>query len=254
MGKASSAKKVARAARAGGTKTGQRRPMGFPLAVVAIVVLGLGMVAFARVSTEVAADSENSPKVGEHWHAAYGVWVCDRFVTDLGDATPDALGIHTHQEGLMHIHPFQAAGAGKQATLAKFFDQTGLKVSNSSIRLPKGKTYDGRTYEEGKTTCGGKPAQVRVAQWKSALEAAKGAKATKVFTSDIGGIRLSEDLGAYTIAFAPSGARIPPPPAAADILSKATVDQQAAPGGEGGQPGAGQVPIGEGDPSATSTP
>ena len=74
MGKASSAKKVARAARAGGTrKSGQRRPMGFPIAIVAVLVFGLVLVLFAR-------DRRNAnafPRANaDHVHSAYDTYVC----------------------------------------------------------------------------------------------------------------------------------------------------------------------------------
>ena len=49
MGKASSAKKVARAARAGGSRrAGQRRQLGFPIAVGLVIVLGVLIVFVAR--------------------------------------------------------------------------------------------------------------------------------------------------------------------------------------------------------------
>src|SRR3954447_22715144 len=49
MGKASSAKKVARAARAGGNRrSGQRRALGFPLAIGAVIVVGLLLIFVAR--------------------------------------------------------------------------------------------------------------------------------------------------------------------------------------------------------------
>jgi hypothetical protein len=73
MGKASSAKKVARAARAGGSRrAGQRRALGFPLTVFLVVVLGLTLVGFAR--SERITNAE--PKVGDHIHAAYSVYTC----------------------------------------------------------------------------------------------------------------------------------------------------------------------------------
>jgi len=73
MGKASSAKKVARAARAGGTRrAGQRRPLGFPITVAAVVILGVLLVGFARNQR----DANAKPEVGDHWHAAYGVFTC----------------------------------------------------------------------------------------------------------------------------------------------------------------------------------
>jgi len=233
MGKASSAKKVARAARAGGKKTGKSRQIGFPAAVGIIVVLGLALVTFAKVSGQLGEDSENPPKVGDHWHASFGVYICDHFVTDVNDRTPeDKLGIHTHADGLVHIHPFQAAGAGKQATLGKFFDQVGMKASSSRIQLPAAKPFEKRTYSEGETTCSGKPATVQLVHWKSALKAADGAKPTRTVTSNPGNVRLTEDLGAYTLAYVAKGADIPPPPASADIVQKGSADadpSQAAP-------------------------
>ncbi len=135
MGKASSAKKVARAARAGGKRTGQRRQLGFPMAVVAIVVAGVGLVTFAKASGE-STDDSNPPQPGDHWHAAYGVYVCDRFIADFSDRGPDRLGIHTHDDGLVHIHPFSGGAGGRNATLAKFFDQVDLEVTDSEIQLP----------------------------------------------------------------------------------------------------------------------
>jgi len=73
MGKASSAKKVARAARAGGNRrAGQRRALGFPLTVFLVVALGLTLVGFAR--SERITNAE--PKVGDHIHAAYSVYTC----------------------------------------------------------------------------------------------------------------------------------------------------------------------------------
>src|SRR3954469_8647150 len=73
MGKASSAKKVARAARAGGSRrAGQRRALGFPLTVFLVVALGLTLVLVARGERITNAE----PKVGDHIHAAYSVYTC----------------------------------------------------------------------------------------------------------------------------------------------------------------------------------
>src|SRR5437763_1770591 len=151
MGKASSAKKVARAARAGGTRrSGRRRPMGFPVAIGAVLVLGLVLVLFAR-------DRRNAnafPRANtDHVHSAYDTYVCiqdtnagstgsttttapgdtstttaptdsttttaptsttvaapgdvpGQYLAPFTDASQDVLGIHTHGDGLIHIHPF----------------------------------------------------------------------------------------------------------------------------------------------------
>src|SRR3954451_15596581 len=73
MGKASSAKKVARAARAGGSRrAGQRRALGFPLTVFLVVALGLTLILVARSERITNA----TPKVGDHIHAAYSTYTC----------------------------------------------------------------------------------------------------------------------------------------------------------------------------------
>jgi hypothetical protein len=219
MGKASSAKKVARAARAGGKSTGQRRNIGFPAAIVAIVVLGVGLIAFARQD----GDTGGSPALGEHWHAAYGIYVCDRWVQNVPDRGEDALGIHTHEDGLIHIHPFLAGAAGRSATLGKFFDQTGVKVTDSSITLPPGDVFGERTYKNGETKCGDEDGRVIMAYWEDA-ETASG-DPDDVRTSNIGGEHFKNDLGAFTIAFLPKGEdTIPPPPSAPSIAQGAAVD------------------------------
>lgn len=219
MGKASSAKKVARAARAGGKTTGQRRNLGFPAAIVAIVVLGVGLIAFARSEQP----GDGSPALGEHWHAAYGIYVCDRWVANLSDRGQDTLGIHTHTDGLVHIHPFLAGAAGSSATLGKFFDQVGMKVTDSSITLPPGDQFGERTYKNGETKCGDEEGRVIMAYWEDAQDAT--GDPDDVRTSNISGEHFKKDLGAVTIAFLPKGEdTIPAPPSAPGILQAATAD------------------------------
>ena len=84
MGKASSAKKVARAARAGGTRRpGQRRNLGFPILIAAVVVIGVSLVVFARSNREAtAAPRSQANEESDHWHAALGVYQCDHFIFD----------------------------------------------------------------------------------------------------------------------------------------------------------------------------
>src|SRR5688572_17886975 len=74
MGKASSAKKVARAARAGGSRRpGQRRPIAFPLTIGLICLLGVSLIVFAR--NQRAADA--FPRANEdHVHSAFDVFTC----------------------------------------------------------------------------------------------------------------------------------------------------------------------------------
>jgi hypothetical protein len=253
MGKASSAKKVARAARAGGSKrSGQRRPMGFPIAIAAVLVLGLVLVLFARDRR----DANAFPRANEdHVHSAYDTYVCvpdtgapastpttpaagepgdsttttsttaptsttvaapadapGEYLAPFTDATQDALGIHTHGDGLIHIHPFTDSAAGRKATLGLFLDQVGVSMTNDTLSLPTGQTYT-----EGVTKCqGGRDGELQVAKWNNVNDAAQGKKPNEIFTSGFDQIRLGAD-NSFTIAFMPPGSTIP---AKSDVVSR----------------------------------
>lgn len=222
MGKASSAKKVARAARAGGNTSGTRKSIGFPVALVVLAILGVGLVVFARGTDP----GDGAPKLGDHWHAAYGIYVCDRWVANVSDRGADSLGIHTHDDGVVHIHPFLSGATGDKATLGVFFEQTGVKVTDSSITLPPsdgGQDFDSRKYVDGETTCGGEEARVVSAYWADAATA-DSTEPSDVRTSNITGESFEANGGAYTIAFLPKDADIPPPPTAAQLEELGAAD------------------------------
>ena len=208
MGKASSAKKVQRAARAGATaRTTERRQLGFPMAIAAVVLIGSGLVVYARSTRDAAAE----PALGDHWHAAYGVYDCatDEFQTAVTDET-DPLGIHTHADGLIHIHPFSSLVTGSGAQLGVFLDSFGGEVTDDQIFLPG----PGATALTAGTECDGEEAIVQVA----VFDADNIDLAPKIITSNFDDITFSKDREAITIALAPPGAELPPPPT--DRLNK----------------------------------
>jgi hypothetical protein len=205
MGKASSAKKVARAARAGGAQQSKNRRMGFPLAITAIVVVGVLVIVFARDSFT-SADAV-PPVPGDHWHQAYGFYVCDSFLPPLSDAKADTSGIHTHADGIIHTHPFTGAYAGENATLGVWGDTVGVNFGSDSIEMP-----DGTTYENG-YDCNGQPATVSIYKWPADDPRA----APEVFTSNFGDIRLDQDRAAFTIAVVPEGTQVPRPESVATL-------------------------------------
>jgi hypothetical protein len=240
MGKASSAKKVARAARAGGSRrAGQRRALGFPVTIGAVVVIGLLLVFFAR-------DKRNAdafPRANEdHVHSALDIYTCvtDPATTDPATEAPsttqanasdvhgefqpapqdvgeDALGIHSHGDGLIHIHPFTDSAAGRKATLGIFLDQVGISMTNDTLTLPSGTTFT-----EGTTKCeGGKDGQLQVAEWNQVENAAKGDKPNQIFTDNFDKIRLNQNQ-AFTIAFMPAGSTIPAKPDVAQRIATVT--------------------------------
>lgn len=200
MGKASSAKKIARAARAGAT-TGpnERRQLGFPALVVLICVLGLALVIFARTTR----DAQASPTLQDHWHNAYGVYDCrsEAFLAPF-QSEFDPQGIHSHQDGLIHIHPFTASVTGKQATMQVFLDAMGATLTDDTLTLPGGETLT-----EG-VDCGGQEAILQIARFED-VDAGTGPSAVQ--TDDLSGFRFLGDSQAITIALAPEGADIPLP-------------------------------------------
>src|SRR5438067_1466262 len=161
MGKASSTKKVARAARAGGNRrAGQRRALGFPVAIGLVIVVGLLLVVFAREKR----NADAFPKANkDHVHSAIDIYTCvaDNSATTTTSTTSptattqanpndvhgeyqpppqdaqqtDPLGIHSHGDGLIHIHPFTDSAAGRKATLGLFLNQVGISMTNDTLTL-----------------------------------------------------------------------------------------------------------------------
>jgi len=204
MGRASSSKKVQRAARAAG-RPGTGRNWLWPAAVVALVALGVTLVVVSRDTSEASAES---PTFGDHWHAAYGIYTCDGFADPLADKKGDPVGIHTHQDGLIHIHPTSASATGSKATLGVFTDETGLGLEDDKLEIP-----DGKTYTEGKDKCDGKPGIVQVAVWDDPSD-----ETPEVVTEDMTDIKLGQNQ-LLTIAFAPEGTDLPKPPSEAELAA-----------------------------------
>lgn len=201
MGRASSAKKVARAARAGGAASSSKRRFGFPAAIALICVLGLALVIFARTNVFGASAAEAPVANRDHWHAAYGFYVCDAFLPPLVDEGPDTTGLHTHGDGLIHIHPFLASAAGKNATLGKWGETVGVEFGDSSF------TVDGTTYADG-YDCAGTPATVAIYEWPAGDPNAE----PTVHTSGFADIHLGENQAVFTFAVVPPGTDVPRTP------------------------------------------
>jgi hypothetical protein len=240
MGKASSAKKVARAARSSrGRGARQQRNWLFPGSVALIVVLGVLLVAFAR--NQDAADADIEPLLGDHWHAAYGINICGDWQEPLTDGPQDPFGIHTHDDGIIHIHPFSSGAAGTKAQISKFFDQVGLEVSDDRLAFPG----SGDEYKAGEDTCGDADAVVRLLRWESPED-----ETPEEITEGIVDARFLADREIFALVFGEPDAEVPQPlsvpnldqltdvaptdPFAADPTTPSSVPAEGEEGEEGG--------------------
>src|SRR3546814_796166 len=207
MGKASSAKKVARAARAGGrTSAREPRSLLFPASLVIVVLLGVSLVVYARAERR-AEDLAAFPQLGDHIHTALGVNVCGEFKGPLPEFATQ-IGIHTHSDGLIHVEPTSALAVDSNAVLDRFIDDArddgGLDVELSADSL----TYLGERYEEGATECEDvEEPQLRMGYWTDA-----GSATPEVTTGDFGDRLLTDDGAALTLYYGAPDAEIPKPP------------------------------------------
>jgi hypothetical protein len=172
-----------------------------------------------------------------------------QFLAPFTDATQDVLGIHTHGDGLIHIHPFTDSVAGRKATLGVFLDQVGVSMTNEKLTLPTGQTYT-----EGVTKCqGGKDGQLQVAKWNDVNDAAQGKKPNEIFTSGFDQIRLGAS-NAFTIAFMPPGSTIPAKSDVATRVANVSDLQPSTTAPANGAPPASGAPPANGATATTAVP
>ncbi|HUQ63952.1 MAG TPA: hypothetical protein VM121_09365 [Acidimicrobiales bacterium] len=224
MGKASSSKKVARVARTGGgrVQSSGSRSWAFPVVMGLVVVVGTALVWQSRDERTVDTTGprpQTAGKAAQHWHSAVGINICGTFVPPLADQNNDAVGIHTHGDGVAHVHPKSVSSAGKKATLGKFFSEVGAKVSASEINVP------GQPDKKNGDTCpDGKEGVVRSMTWPSKAPDASGS----IVKGNPSSIHF-EDGSLITVAFLPADAEIPRPPSADELDKLSDVTPQPTP-------------------------
>ncbi len=107
-----------------------------------VLLVALAMVVFVRQLTDGTSDGGVSeeptsevtgPSIDDHWHAAYRVYIC-------GQRQPNFPfwegGVQTHDDGIIHIHPFLPSEEGEGASLVKWFEYGGGKLTQSEMRMP----------------------------------------------------------------------------------------------------------------------
>lgn len=254
MVSSSSTKKAARLAQKGkGKRVRFQGGTLFPIVVLAILVIGLGTIVYAR-STVPAADS-SPPQVGDHWHMAYGFSLCDQPEFFQLDGTLEdqngprfndyyTTGVHSHEDGVIHWHPFAPRAVGRNATLGVFLENYGVEITDTSIKFPD--DQGGKEYIEGETKCpDGKDGEVSVTVWESPEDTSNGQR----YVTGFNDIRMNKNSLVITIAFQPKGVDIGMPPWAAQLEELGAID-----GGSSTQPTLGSTPVDGSTPAGGSTP
>ncbi|MEI8391471.1 MAG: hypothetical protein WCG40_03130 [Actinomycetes bacterium] len=224
MGKASSSKKVARLAQKGkGRKVRFQGGTLFPALVIGVALVGAGLIIYSRESIP---NLNTPPTVEDHWHASYGFYGCDAWLPDLvGNKEEQSAdgqlvstefkrtGIHSHEDGVMHWHPFSSESTGRNAKLGVFLNVYGVKLSNSKLVFPA--DQGSAVYEEGKTKCtdkDGKSVDGELVVY--AFNAYNTPKDFTTYITNFTDVRIKQDGMAFAIVFAPAGENPGLPPSA----------------------------------------
>jgi hypothetical protein len=136
-----------------------------------LIAAGVLGVALSRSSSP----SSIGPTISDHWHAALGVNDCGTWVPNwewppgnvssssaVGAGSPARAGsggqiyagLHSHGDGLIHMEPSGTEDEGKNATLGRYFQYGGWKLSATSINFV---TVD----QKNGNQCNGKPGVLR---------------------------------------------------------------------------------------------
>ena len=116
----------------------RRRALRLGIFVVVGAVALLFIVGLFAPGLPLSIGSSSSPAVGDHWHASYEVSVCGEVLPPFPNSPG---GVHSHGDGLIHIHPRSSDETGSNATLALFFSSVDGALTDDSLTLPSGKTY-----------------------------------------------------------------------------------------------------------------
>jgi hypothetical protein len=237
-----------------------------------VVIAGIALIAYTQATKPAPvgpflSDPNNPTKKDTHWHAALGVYDCDHWMGDTPGSGiwnwPNAnaqgqpsrasnpsvyAGMHSHDDGVIHMEPAVSEEAGKNATVGLYFDFGGWKLSSTSF------TFLGTKRTNG-DTCAGKPGTL---QWKTGTwDGDTTGKVKQKYTVQTGNpakFKLNNS-DIVVIAFLPQGKSIDSigSPPSVPNLAKAFGVENVTPGAPTSAPPV-TVPVATTAPAATTEP
>jgi hypothetical protein len=243
----SSTKKAARLAQKGkGRRVRFQGGTLFPLVVAIVLVVGLGLVVYARASQP----EDVAPFATDHWHGAYAFQLCsespnvqltgnleevDANGNLVGSEAYVTSGVHSHDDGVIHWHPTGSRATGRNAKLGVFLENYDVELTDSRLVLPEGRfTVNGNPppedfpteYIEGETKCDGEDARLTAVVWEDARDPGS----SQVYTSSFDDIPFDKNGLAITFAFVPDDVDVEMPASAANLEELGGLDQAPVPG------------------------
>ncbi len=232
MARPSSTKKAAKLAQKGkGRKVRFQGGTVFPAAVAITLILGFALIVYSR-QTLPEADS-TPPTANDHWHAAYGFFLCDTWyklsgnLEDTNSAGQPSFpryvrtGVHSHDDGVMHWHPFTSAATGKNAVLGVFLDNYEVELTNDTLTFPEKNVLGfSDEYKEGDTKCDGEDAELSVKVWDSYTDTDAGSR----YIANMDRIHIDHDGMVFGIYFTPKDADQVMPPWSSELPALGAID------------------------------
>lgn len=165
---------MSRAAATGGGRTYRGQvPVNWYAGLVAIVILGLASVVFARYEYQHRSTAATvSPAVGQTLYAGYAFDICGKLLPGLpANSSGTSAGLTTPGGGVIQVSPKTSAEAGNKATFGLFLAEYsgGLSVSATNVTVAAHKTYkNGEVCPKG-TPDAGKKGEVTAETWPNAV-------------------------------------------------------------------------------------
>jgi hypothetical protein len=220
MARSSSGRSVARAAATGGGATYRgQMPVNWYAALLVIVLVGVGSVAFAKYHYN-QTPPVVEPTIGTTWHAGLAFDICGTMESPLAASPSSATGLTTTGDGILKIAPTTSSEAGNNATLGKFASgYSGLTLTNTTVKYPLSTEYkNGEKCAKG-TPDAGQVGEVSARSWLLSTKTAKNGELeqtggnTTVHPADL---KLA-DRQLITVGFVPHNVMLPKPPASPTI-------------------------------------
>lgn len=186
----------------------------FPISIVAVVVVGLALtMVLARQRETVRGIAPEALK--DHWHSSFSINMCGEWLPPTTD-TEHGGGIHSHADGLIHIHPSSPSASGPNATLGEFLETAGASLSDERYEPGRGELPTVLDEAEG---CDGQPSELVLGVWSNDDLTAE----PEVIRAGLAEYRFRTDGKILTLALLPEGEAVPQSSTAGQVNEPADV-------------------------------